>query len=174
MESGNPFAHSSRAGLAEEELDDGHISPPAVEAAMSEVQANITKPAPGNQAAAGLVVGEEPANHLVTTGLLGCVLERHRQRGADAAASLGRSNVDARLGNPGITSARAVGRKSCPPHWGAVALSEEHQTVRRPEPVLEVRGAAGLGFERGAPLRYSLVVDGGDRCAILATRASDL
>src|SRR6185312_17074439 len=131
------------------------------------MQADLAEPVPRGQRAARVVLGEQFADQLVKTRALGLRAQLCRERAAQAAAARGGAHVDARLADARVAGAGAVGGDARPARDVAAVLRDEHGVLRRAQPWVDVGGCALLGLERRAALMDALVVDRGDRAAIL-------
>src|SRR5665811_1318087 len=98
----------------QQSLDDQHVSPLAVELAVSAMQPDLREAAALDQADAREVVGEELADHLVETQVdrdSGKGFGQHRAE--PLAARIG-GDIDAALADPRVAGAGAVGSEGRP------------------------------------------------------------
>src|SRR5207249_1045765 len=121
--------HESVCGLAQKKLHHEHISPLAVDGAVSLVHADLAKAMSRCEPATLFVLDEQLADDLVETGALGTVPKSRGNDGAETAAARRGSHVDTCLADSRVTGTGAVRGEPRPADHHAVALCHQHRVV---------------------------------------------
>src|SRR4051794_10091133 len=94
--------------LAEEFFDDDRVAPVAVELRVALVRADLAEAEGAEQAAAGVVLGDDARDELPEAGRLRGADERFHRHASRPAAARRARDVDGELGDAAVAVARAV------------------------------------------------------------------
>src|SRR5687767_15024952 len=139
--------------LAQKALDDEHVAPLAIEAAVAAVHSDLAEAAAAQERPARVVLWEQAADQLPIAGALGFRGECFEQPPPDAAAARGGIDIKRRLANSAVALPWVVLADRGPADDRATLFGDDcRPPVAQLDSRCEVRRAKRHRLKRGLPL----------------------